>query len=564
MYSIHQALTALSLVDTTANTQPPDTIPTSPMTSEPSNAKQTLSESKTLPQCFSDSNPATESEAPATTSETDTMPKRNRNSDIGAMSVISSMPMDPIIKALHDFIQEERKRDFSFLAQYSHCYKDQTELLVVSRADVDDVSPILKAAGSTAIANLADWYIFTEPLRTDGFARTVAIQVAPGSITTVKKMTIVDFCKKHVTSVPAATWIRDTYGGDDMWAMKFTEMQYEEQRKWWSSTSQSFRLLDLPAEMREAIYLQIIGPIVVPDVITYPKKKVIIGTGLSIGDESRTGLNSDPDVKGPNMRIMLVCKQVLAEATTVAHRDTTKRFTTLGSKRGDPYADERMGPQSTAGVIWGSATRFAPHAAFLRHIQLEMSAAQYFEFIGIRPRTGSPLLTGQHSALHIGTLRRFTALKTLDFRFISPKHKDARCPWATTGFAMAAPRLLTTHSCQKKWIRWFFVFAFPSLQLLKTSKGVKFSLSGCVKTSTRTYWERVLNDIRVDEYATIKFLKQQILQMMQTDDNAIECQCSNSCASVGGPKLFQCSEYEVRMIEGLQEEIDKAYWDYED
>ena len=108
-------------------------------------------------------------------------------------------------------------------------------------------------------------------------------------------------------------------------------MQYDEQNLWWQGTDQAFRLLALPLEMREAIYLQVIGPVVVPDMIVQPdmRKKLVLGKGHSFEDRSRVGRRVDPDIQRPNMTIMRICKQVNEEATTVANRDTIKRFTRL-------------------------------------------------------------------------------------------------------------------------------------------------------------------------------------------------------------------------------------------
>jgi hypothetical protein len=488
----------------------------------------------------------TESDLSLTTAEDDAMPKRQREDEQEV--TMPHRSSHTVIDTLHAFIQQERISNFNFSGQYSHCYMDQKELLVVTQAEPKDVAFVSKIAGKDTITIWDDWYTFDEPLRSDGFTRTVSVAV-DGNEPTIENMVITECHRAYRTKHDAATWIRKTYSpaADDMYEMRFTDMQYEEQRMWWDRTGKSFRLLDLPGEMRNAIYLQIIGRIVVPDIVPHPRRKMISGVGQSFGDPARLGRNRDPDIERPNMTIMRTSKKVKAEATAVAYSDTTKRFTTLRARSSDS-----VDPEAAALTIFNSAWVLAPNAAFLRHIQLELTAADYMGMVGIVPRRGQPLAAGIYS-FNIDTLKRFSGLQTLDFRFISPKHKNAVCPWVlyTPGW---------NHSCQKQWIDWFFVFAWDSLA---ASQKVKFTLSGCVKNSSRVYWERVLND-RTDHAAEIKQREQQI-RAEKIDDGPIECRCSNLCyTDPKAKRLFNCEEHEVRRIMGMQQELDKVYWDFND
>ncbi|KAF1831761.1 hypothetical protein BDW02DRAFT_571736 [Decorospora gaudefroyi] len=492
-----------------------------------------------------------------------TMPKRKRDTEGDVSSIQPQIPSDPIIDALHSFIQQERKRDFHFLAEYSHKYKYQKELLVVSKADLTEAKAIHKPSLETWDV----WYTFTEPLRSDGFSRTVAIEIPPAANPTVANTTITELGRKGYKTIrPAADWIRNTYSSpNDMWCMQFTDQQYEEQRLWWSNTGQSFRLLDLPSEMREAIYLQILGRIAVPDIVdsqTQPiDKKLVIGFGHSYDKARRIGANRDPDIDHPDLTIMRTSSRVRAEVTTVAHRDTTKRFTALRPR------EKRMNPKTCPADLFSRAPSLSPDPTFLRHVQLEMTAKLYFLSIRILPRPGKPFASataGFPTVMPLETLKQFTGLQTLDFRFISPKHEDAKCPWSTTA---------ALHSCQKTWIHWYFLFAWPRLKAvqdfhanLPTPHTLKFTLSGCVKSATRRYWEYTLNDKRVDHTKTIRAMETKLRHRATKMDikDMVKCACENPCAPMGGKRLFQCSEYEVRRIEGLQEEMDKYYWDFED
>jgi hypothetical protein len=177
-----------------------------------------------------------------------------------------------------------------------------------------------------------------------------------------------------------------------------------------------------------------------------------------------------------------------------------------------------------------------------------MSARDYLGFVGIWPVPSQPLRTAAPFPFDISTLTHLENLDTIDFRFIGPEHKLAECPW------------VGPHSCQKKWIDLFFIHAWDALDALKVSKGVKYTLSGCIKNSGRDYWAGLLNDKSIDHTATIRLFEQQIRATMT--GASLTCDCSNPC--VGGPRLFKVQPYEVRLIEGIQPELDKAYWDFAD
>ncbi|KAL1801673.1 hypothetical protein ACET3X_002015 [Alternaria dauci] len=461
-------------------------------------------------------------------------------------STNDTMPSNFIISAFHDFIQNERKINFSFLSKYSHLHKRQDELLVVSRADVKDIEAVRTTTKYEATTNYDDWYTFTEPLRCDGFARTVAIQRPPGTSGPVHidDLRVVEFGKKNMDECGAVAWIRDRYctAADDMYVMRFSQMQYDEQNLWWEGTDQAFRLLALPLEMREAIYLQIIGPVVVPDMVVQPggQNKLVIGKGHSFGNANRVGRRVDPDVQRPNMTIMRISKQVTEEARIVANRDTIKRFTRLRAP---------IGPRKSMTDIWHNLSVVAMPVNFLRKIQLEMCATDYLEFSGIRPAQGQPLRRSITFPFTLSSLNSLKNLDTIDFRFISPKHSLAACPWEGP------------HPCQKKWIDLFFATAWDALYMLKGSKGVRFSMSGCIKNSARVYWTRLLNDRNVNHMAEVREIEGYFQETM-TDNASLECECTYPC--VGGSGLFRVEEHELRLIEGLQAEVDRAYWDFED
>jgi hypothetical protein len=460
---------------------------------------------------------------------------------------------ESIIEVVHQFIQSERRRSFCFLAKHSHRHMSQQDLLVVSQATNEDIITVRSRDHYCLLAAYADhaWYTFDEPMCHHNVRHTVALTFSEGRDFVIDNLKVIfPVSNGSLRTIPAVTWLRETYDWDDDWVMKLSTTQCDEQQKWWDGTSKAFRLLDLPLELREAIYLQAIGPVVVPDIYD---GRVILGQGLTYGHAKRPGRNRDYDIEKPNMAIMRVNKQVHAEATLIANRDTFKRFRMVRH----PWSLTAVtSPKVTMPTIITAIHNHAPHPAFLRNMQLEMSAAYYFMSIGIYPRSGRPFAR-QWSHFSIDTLQYFPVLQRLDVSFLSPKHPDAICPWETHN--------PNAHSCQKIWIDWFFTLGWDTLQRLSSRGRVRFSLSGCVKTSSKVYWERVLNNHCDDDVLHIKAAERRIREEKK-ELGCVRCVCSMPCSreDAGRLETYMWDEADVRLIDGLSEHIEDEYWCFRD
>ncbi|KAH7396979.1 hypothetical protein DE146DRAFT_678636 [Phaeosphaeria sp. MPI-PUGE-AT-0046c] len=399
-----------------------------------------------------------------------------------------------IIEALHKFIQEERLRNFCFLASSSHRYMNQEELLIVSSATNEAIQEAMTGHHDSKVSSDHDWFTFRQMAGNDSAVHTVMITTAPRADVSIDEMTIMEpHSKGSLTNAPAVTWMLEKYNLDDEGAMKFSKEQYDEQFLWWRNIKKSFRLFDLPAELRDAIYLQIIGPVILPDLYG---SEIVFGRGLSYGRAVSSQRFRDPEIEAPNMSIM----------------------------------------------------------------RLEMSAAACFESIGIKPTFQDPLAraTANFSLSH---LRHFTELREVDFRFIGPKHPDAICPWAL----ISNTHKEGEHSCQKQWIDWFFVLGWNALEQLRQKDKIRYTLSGCVKTSTKRYWEHALNNKDSGRASTIRAARTRIRQE-KTNNSPIDCKCSTPCskAEAGKYKAYTWTEREIERIGGLQEHIDDIYWSFKD
>jgi hypothetical protein len=460
-----------------------------------------------------------------------------------------------IINTVHQFVREERLRSFRFMGERCHRYMDQEELLVVAPATSDEVCAIRRGGSEPHLDQYVDstWFTFVEPQVRVSSKRTVAITVQCSQEPTIENLIITATTpNRSLQSMAASTWLRQTYDDTDDWAIKSSQCQYDEQKLWWERNGKAFNILSLPLELREAIYLQIIGCIVVPDLY---KSQVVLGNGLSYEAKSdRTGWNRDPDIEPPNMAIMRVSKVIRCEATLVANRDTFKRFRFVGLDGSSATTKPLL---RAAPII--SAIKAAPPAFFLHRVQLEMSATHAFASVMKKPskKLHAHAIMGPDT-WKLDALKGFPGLRHLDFRFISPKHPDASCPWARRGAKDGE------HACQKMWIDWFFTSSWPTLAHLKQQHDVKFTLSGCVKDSRKKYWEQVLNDRREDFAVEMAQAFKRIGEKL--DNTPPPCKCSSPCskADMRAYKTYKWEDYEVRRIEGLQEHIDAMYWDFRD
>ncbi|KAF2025788.1 hypothetical protein EK21DRAFT_75623 [Setomelanomma holmii] len=416
--------------------------------------------------------------------------------------VISLSPED-IMDVLRAFIREERVRSFSFLGRHSHEYMRQADLLEVSRADSGDIKEVrYRDKRRQHLATFSDeqFHVFSEPMCTFDSSRTVALTPDPGFPPTADNITITALSPSGVIRTSLASdWLRETFDNHDEACMKSSEAQYEEQSLWWESTGKVFNFLTLPAELRNQIYLQTIGPVILPDL---EGSRMVLGRGLSLGKDYMASRYRDPDVERPNLAILRISKQVNAEALEVAYCDT----------------------------------------------------------IDVQPVPGTPLKI-KNGRFRLVTLQNFRALRNLDFRFISPKHPDAMCPWALNSGSNTSG----AHSCQKQWIEWFLAMAWQRLRSLQQpGKPIHFTLSGCVKTSTKSSWEHLLNDRQVDHAAEIKEMVEEIAE--KAIDAPIPCKCTVPCSTADSAKLKQYTwdESDIRHIEGLQEHINDGYWCFKD
>lgn len=501
-----------------------------------------------------------------------------------------------IAAAVFAFTIAERRRDYNFLSRYDHQYMDGQTLSVVCVPPPSPLSNKRKrnstatapAPTSMAMPSSSRIYEFRE-LNKFAPKYTRALRICPSHLASTVLASVVtaegSVQVEHIEVQdprtgkwePVIAWLKRTYGGEDrvkevrLEIHKNSEAQLEEQRTWWRHNHSHFRLLELPGELRELIYLHTLGPFVIPRLKTITGKTSLpkdvyltLGTGSndtalnpSLADVAwpnwhKRELIRDVDdvpIDYPNTNLLCVNKQVYQEARVVGWRDTTKRFQSpdIGHRSG--HLDLRRYLRRFQ-IMSHRALRM-PTLHALNHLQLEFTAAAYFEFIGIstRPNDLKPnnwypawAQSDPHPSRHISRLYH-AQIKTLDLRFMSPKRVDARDPWydrnkidfGTREFVYLENGVRQTgfrHCCQKTWIDYFLTLALHyHFRRMPNIKNI--TLSGCIKNSTREKWERILKDEK--RGTPVVHDMQDDIVAMRMSPVKWECFCARPCPRMEGP-----------------------------
>lgn len=343
-----------------------------------------------------------------------------------------------------------------------------------------------------------------------------------------------------------------------------------DQITWWDNNGKQFDFFKLPLEMRQLLYLEFLGGgIILPQVRSKGarSRSVTFGHGDKTVPKDRVGSKIDPDIVHPDPKILLVCQRTYHEAKDAVWTCATKRFSST----------------SSFNRLNISQIRLHGHPKALNRVQLELPAAHYFELIGIRPRFGAPFapMFAGDQAVALGLLKSFNTVKYLDFRFISPKHERAICPWGSIPRRAASSQ---EHSCQKVWIDWFFTLAFEHLlgwickshneENKITRVKTIITMSGCIKKSTRDKWETIFPaEQKLKTHggppSFLDQLKDAAVEIRKTkqDDLPIKCDCSYPCSATNIPEngYVRFADSDLRRhVAGPEEAIQETYFSFKD
>jgi len=266
------------------------------------------------------------------------------------------------------------------------------------------------------------------------------------------------------------------------------ERSLSEQQKHRSTDSDTFRLLDLPYEIRALIYEHITGSYIWPRLADGGQGLEIFGQSIWQQSKGYQYMCNPGGHRPPNLsNIQYVSKQVRTEFRKIAVTSTTPHF-----------------------LHYSTLVDVVPflHGNWLRRISLGFPNYFYFHFLGFN--VPHPRIQDL-SQTPIQILRQIPTLTHLDLHFQVSRparkqhgniiHYTSHDPWN-----LSAHNTKNEICCQKVLLDWFFTIA------LETLRGIRFvSMSGHVKHITRAKWEAIFDDERKGIVHDISAAKQVIL-----------------------------------------------------
>ncbi|KAI7226127.1 hypothetical protein KC330_g8927 [Hortaea werneckii] len=321
--------------------------------------------------------------------------------------------------------------------------------------------------------------------------------------------------------VPLKQWLKNL---PEPTLPNYHVLAYEEQYQWWKSTGKPFRLLDLPGELQERIFLFAVGEYIEPQFLekyvwdedgyvnkqerAYDKDGIVLElrrwTAVTRGTHraKRSGISrydwtARPAIPPVNLGILRLSKKTREAALYALWKQTTKVFRSPQSipcrrlRSSDPY----MPDTDISGIPTYVPSRFRP---YLSRIQLALDNVELLLLFGVPLPGINDAFSDRPSPppAHIfPTLRPH--LKYLDIYFQSTARRSYN-PWHTNEMTSDRDRRayltedlgmdLQRMPCQRILHDWILTYAYDFIRGIP-----KVELSGFIKIPVKTKWERLLN-----------------------------------------------------------------------
>jgi hypothetical protein len=234
----------------------------------------------------------------------------------------------------------------------------------------------------------------------------------------------------------------------------------------------------------------------------------------------------------PNLRMLRVCKQVHGEALQVGWENSTKHF------------------QDTRKFYSIATSPDKPPFNWLSRIELNFDYTDYFAFFGFRffweEWQRAELYTPNHGTL----LANIPTLKSLWFTLPDPYYACEN-PWSTYddecgiihwSHLSEEERNKQTWCCTRQLTEWLLTLAFPYIKNIPN-----IHLGGCIKTSVKARWERILKNARYEQDhearsdgLVLKDTMEEISKLTVMD--APGCTCPLSCIRKRAQAQFELQD----------------------
>ncbi|KAF2657870.1 hypothetical protein K491DRAFT_594063 [Lophiostoma macrostomum CBS 122681] len=333
------------------------------------------------------------------------------------------------------------------------------------------------------------FYTFT--MRLDEFPITVPISIMDRTIPLKSENVVV---RSYGTWKPLEAWLLGVTEYMDCGSTR----SLSSQRIWWERNGKTFRLMDLPAEVRANVFEHILGsPIYLrtalnsstgQNVVTFRPGKGAADYHSTIHWENSyayeeaekfpriaTSYSKGRNVRLANMNIFLVNKQIRDEALKSGWEGTWKHFSLRYILK-----DVLQCPNPPTEFNW------------LSRIELHLSASGFIGLFGVEVY---PEIHIDASCSYGHLLQRILNLKQLRLRFRSPYDGPQANPWRDyvqhrryADVIQSDPRCkdMVKFPCQRILVDYILTFAFPFIKHVPN-----IYLAGCIKSKQKADWDRI-------------------------------------------------------------------------
>ncbi|KAI4638494.1 hypothetical protein J4E93_010049 [Alternaria ventricosa] len=274
----------------------------------------------------------------------------------------------------------------------------------------------------------------------------------------------------HPGSLPFLTWM-----AEDLETLEPIPLTMAD---WWKSNGRAFQFLDLPEELRDLVYDQVIGPYICLSLskgdsegnqhvrLSRPKRRCV-----DIHRFGKVSVGESEYQIQPNM-LALTCQQMCYEVKKATWERTTALL--------NGYHHPSICP------TWPHI--FIPYHA-MRRIELNLSTSDYFRFLGLKSELHRGFVElDNDNTPGIAQLREIPTLFHLHLHFTTrpPKRIGPGRIWASLDpwVHIAGARGTKVVSCQKVFVHWFFTLAWADIRHIP-----RVTFSGHVKRRIRMMWE---------------------------------------------------------------------------
>jgi hypothetical protein len=242
------------------------------------------------------------------------------------------------------------------------------------------------------------------------------------------------------------------------------------QQLWWKKMDKSFRILDLPAELREYVLLEVLGGQIRPHVApVYGNNDTTVVLGSKHSNPVYERMTyyerwcySEGYLNGllyPNYAIFSVSKQIREEALSVGWQGTEKYF----------YCPHRF-----QDVL--SCTQVPLAEKWLSKVTLVLDIVKLFELFGLAATDTGPSPFTQIPHVAADLLATNTQIEVLSIDFPNP-HVSNQSPWYSFDGRFG---------CYMDFIDWILIAAFPYIKHIPT-----IELRGAIKSATKRAWDTI-------------------------------------------------------------------------